>query len=152
MSEADWTSYRDHLTAFDLDAHSTPEFDAYAATLESRVRGEGIFDSDEIEDLSRNELIFDRSYVSELNGQIRSMKTRWMKDDQEATQWPDDFLIIGGSGCGDYYFISSSGAFSGVRIYEHETGETSEVATNLDSYYEHILGDIRTDKAKTTKA
>ena len=68
MSEADWTSYRDHLTAFDLDAHSTPEFDAYVATLESRVQREGIFESDDIEDFRHNELIFDRSYVADLNG------------------------------------------------------------------------------------
>ena len=80
------------------------------------------------------------------------MKAKWMKDDQEETQWPDDFLIVGGSGCGDYYFISASGAFSGVHIYEHETGETSEVAPNLEGYYEHILSDIRADKTRKTKA
>ena len=148
MSEADWTSYRDHLTAFDLGAHATPEFDAYMGKLEARVRNEGILDSEDIEDLGRNELIFDRSYLAELNGQIRASKARWMKDDQEDTTWPDDFLIVGGSGCGDYYFISSSRAFTGVRIYEHEVGETSEIASNLDGYYDHILEDIRADKAR----
>ena len=142
----DWTDYRAKANPFELSGRLTPEYSSYLETLENRVRREPKLSQDDIEDLGHNELIFDREFLIDLNRQIRSHQARWLATDVEDSSWPDDLLIIGGFGCGDYYCISSSGAFTGIQLYEHEVGRFVHVANDFDSYYETIMSDVRKER------
>lgn len=141
--EADCTEFRERDRPFSLSGRLPGDYAAYFASLESRVRAETSLTERDIGDVGHNELVFDRRFLEDLNRQIRSFSARWIATDSTDTHWPDDLLVIGGSGCGDYYCISSSGAFAGVRMYEHEAGAFSEFAESFDHYYEMIMADIR---------
>jgi hypothetical protein len=140
---SDWTDYRAKAHPFDLTGRFTPEFERFFNSLADRFRSEKILTKADIEDLGRNEFIFDTAFLTELNREMRSFKTRWLASDAEETYWPDDYLIIGGSGSGDYYCISSSERFRGIQIYEHEIGAFEDFAPDFDAFYETIMTDIR---------
>ena len=143
MSDEDWTDYRAQALPFDLSGRMSSEYSCYFAALGDRIRREPNVTPNDIEDVGRNELIFDPEFLVDLNRQMRSFKARWLATDAEDSDWPDDLLIIGGSGCGDYYCISSSGVFQGIQIYEHEIGAFEYFADDFDTYYESIMVDIR---------
>lgn len=143
MSDENWTDYRAKAYPFDLSGRMTPEYLRYFEALGDRLRSESYVTQNDIEDIGRNELIFERDILIDLNREMRSFVARWLANDTEDSRWPDDLLIIGRSGCGDYYCVSSSGAFKGIKIYEHEIGAFEHFADDFDSFYESIMIDIR---------
>jgi len=41
-------------------------------------------------------------------------------------EWPDEYLVIGESGCGDYYAIDIDDEDSSVYLWNHEQGDFSD--------------------------
>ena len=135
--------------SYKLDLRQIPELEIYFCSLESRLQSEAILSSEDIDDLIHNELIFDKEHITQLNNEVRSVKSTWIKGDKEETFWTDDFLIIGQSGCGDFYFLSASRSFLDVRFYDHEAEEISTVANHISEYYNYILQDLQNETTKT---
>ncbi len=57
------------------------------------------------------------SVVEWLNQQVRSCSAEWLPNQ---LSWPDDDWIVGEDGAGNYYTVSKSGDYCGVRFYDHE--------------------------------
>lgn len=118
----------------------------YLSTLKERLEREGFCESD-FEDISSNELIFDSSKVEAINVEMRSFKAIWLPMQVEPSFWPDDWLIIGGSGNGDYFCISKSGSFSGVYCFEHESLQFVSYASSLDDFYAKTMVIMRSRRS-----
>jgi hypothetical protein len=114
----------------------------YLSSLRGRLERVG-FGEPDFNDIAENELMFELSRIESLNSEVRSIKAFWSLEQTEAGYWPDDQLIIGGRGNGDYYFISKSGAFSGVRSFSHECLEVEEYARSLDDYFDKTMEIMR---------
>jgi hypothetical protein len=119
----------------------------YLTSLSSRLQLEGFNDSD-FADISKNELIFDPDRINILNQEIRSFKAYWNTGWQEPGFWPDDYLIIGESGSGNYYCISKSGEFHDVLCFEHELAEFNHYADSLDSFYNLVIETMQPRKTE----
>lgn len=46
--------------------------------------------------------------------------------------WSDSVVVIGDSGCGDYYSLDLDEVPAVVKSWDHETGEIEEVAASIE--------------------
>ncbi|MBL9080164.1 MAG: SMI1/KNR4 family protein [Planctomycetales bacterium] len=75
----------------------------------------------------RDDLLVDNVHVRDWMGAIFDDKP-----------WPRNLFCIGNDGCGDYYAISTDDVRCSVIFWDHETGELTEDAANLDEYFARI--------------
>lgn len=71
---------------------------------------------------SRMELSTDPERVAELNRHVRDdggSEVTWLR---EGAPWPEDWLVVGEDGCGNYYFLDLGAAVSPVLLYDHDAG------------------------------
>lgn len=122
-------------------------FRDYIASLKGRLDLEG-FNERDVADIESHELIHDLNRIYALNQEIRSYKATWLVEHREPQFWPDDYLVIGDSGSGNYFCISLSGAFDGVVLFDHEMAEFTPFAPSLDDFYISIIGDMQPRKAR----
>jgi hypothetical protein len=54
------------------------------------------------------------------------------------TSWPDDMLVIGDSGCGDFYCLDLSEEPPSVVCWNHETGEFEFTASSINQWYRKV--------------
>jgi hypothetical protein len=57
-----------------------------------------------------------------------------LRDGEWSAEWSRDRFAIGGSACGDTYFLDLTGTSSAVFLWDHETHEISETAPDLDRF------------------
>ena len=53
-------------------------------------------------------------------------------------KWPHTFLVIGSSGCGDYYYLDTEQDRPPVGCWNHETERFAEVASSINDWYQQI--------------
>jgi hypothetical protein len=53
--------------------------------------------------------------------------------------WPDEYVIIGENGCGDYYVIIKNAAEFTVGFADHEAMECNQFASSLDDFVAKLL-------------
>lgn len=53
--------------------------------------------------------------------------------------WPERLLVIGESGCGDYYAIQLDGGSEAVHCWNHEIGDFEESADSLAKFLEGLI-------------
>ena len=75
-------------------------------------------------DATKFELLNSPDNIIKLNQVVRS----WSSFD-----WPDEYLVIGQSGCGDYYAIDVDDEYSPVYLWNHEIGDFA-VEEQTDSF------------------
>lgn len=114
----------------------------FIESLSSRLADEPLNDED-VDEICKHELLRDAAKIISLNEELRQLKAHWTLDDTEPHPWPDDYFVIGDSGCGDYYCISRTGRFSGIVAYEHEMAAFRHFAADFDDYYELMMADFR---------
>lgn len=56
-------------------------------------------------------------------------------------QWPEQYVIIGENGCGDYYVVTKNSAKFSVGFADHEAMECNPFAANLDDFVAKLIAD-----------
>ncbi len=80
------------------------------------------------------ELMSDLMDVLDANQEVRFGPVTH-PDGHEFT-WPDQVLVIGEDGEGDYYCIDLAGEYSGVLFFDHQLVEFEEITESLSEYVE----------------
>lgn len=109
----------------------------YLENLSDRLASEGFSDSD-TKEIAAHELISDRKQPMQLNEYARNLITYWFVGWDEPVPWPDDFYIIGENGAGNFYCVSRSGLFPGVKEYDHECKGFVPWVSSLEEYTEVV--------------
>ncbi|MCH2201319.1 MAG: SMI1/KNR4 family protein [Fuerstiella sp.] len=123
------------LTGFSLRDDYKQLLDNFPSQLINVTRAD---DGSEREGLvSSVELMSDSADVLDVNHEVRSGSV--MHPDGNDFQWPDQVLVIGENGEGDYYCIDSTGKYSGVLLFDHQLVEFEEIAGSLSEYIELLL-------------
>ncbi|GAA5511156.1 SMI1/KNR4 family protein [Novipirellula caenicola] len=53
--------------------------------------------------------------------------------------WPDQYVIIGENGCGDYYVVTKNATQFSVGFADHEAMECNPFASNLDEFVAKLI-------------
>ncbi len=83
------------------------------------------------------ELLAEIAEVVDIN--IEARKGGVIDPDGEEFLWPEQLLVIGETGTGDYYCIDLSGEHTGVLQYLHQAIEFEIVAESLDDFVGMLL-------------
>lgn len=121
-------------------------FAIYIRTLANRLASEG-FSASDAADIATHELISDETRLTLLNESVRGFSTHWLAEWNEPGSWPEDHIVIGENGAGNYYCISLSGSYAGVLEYDHECKEFVPWADSLEGYYQEVMSIMRSRKA-----
>jgi hypothetical protein len=57
----------------------------------------------------------------------------------DGAAWPDQYFVVGESGCGDWYCLDTSHSPAPVVCWNHETAAFEPTAHSLSAFLEHIL-------------
>lgn len=85
------------------------------------------------------DLLRDVPSVIEINLEARSHPM--VAPDGIEYAWPDQFMIIGETGSGDYYCIDLNGEVEGVMQYNHQAVEFEVIADSMSDFIE-ILTEV----------
>jgi hypothetical protein len=107
----------------------------YPETLRSARRAEDGSSAEGF--VSDVELLSDLADVLLLNEEARCGSI--LDPDGQIFSWPDQLLIIGENGTGDYFGIDISGEHAGVLQYLHQPVEFEQISESLDEYIEMLL-------------
>lgn len=78
---------------------------------------------------ARCALITDYNAVLELNKELRKI----------VPEWPEDDWIIGQDGAGNYFVMSQSGFYPGVRFWDHEMNQIRDEFDSIDAFISDAL-------------
>ncbi len=56
-------------------------------------------------------------------------------------QWPDQYVIIGENGCGDYYVVTKTSTEFSVGFADHEAMECNPFASNLNDFVAKLIAE-----------
>lgn len=122
------------LTGFDLRSDYTQVINQYPQELLTVVRADDGTDSEGL--VSTVELMCDLADVLDINQEVRFGS---VPDPQgEEFHWPDQVLVIGENGEGDYYGIDLAEEYQGVLFFDHQTVEFEEITESLSEYVEML--------------
>ena len=106
----------------------------YPQHLTTAVRA--LDDSDSEGYVSDVELPLDLEVVIALNEEARL--DYLITPDGGECEWPQEFLIIGETGQGDYYCVDVSGEFEGVLQYDHQSVGWEIVAESVQDFIDFL--------------
>ncbi|MEQ9409664.1 MAG: SMI1/KNR4 family protein [Fuerstiella sp.] len=104
----------------------------YPERLKSAQRA--IDDSDEEGVVADAELLMDLESVLEINQEARS--DSFPDPEGQEFVWPQQFMVIGETGSGDYYCMDVRGEVEGVMQYNHQAVEFELIADSLQEFVE----------------
>jgi hypothetical protein len=107
----------------------------FPAELQTAVRSED--GSDDEGTVAEYELIQDPESILAINLESRAESV--LDPDGEEFFWPNQLIVIGETGCGDYYCIDASGEHSGVLLFENQAVEFSEIAESLQEFIDILM-------------
>jgi len=56
-------------------------------------------------------------------------------------QWPDQYVIIGENGCGDYYVVTKTANQFSVGFADHEAMECNPFASDLEDFVAKLIAE-----------
>jgi hypothetical protein len=118
-----------------LPADYVALLNAYPPHLLSAERAEDGHDSEGT--VSEVELLADPMQVVAINQEVR-MGTVHDPDGNEF-RWPDQLLVIGETGDGDYYCVDCDGEHPGVLQFRHHPVEFEFITDSLQEFVELLL-------------
>ncbi|HEY1188361.1 MAG TPA: SMI1/KNR4 family protein [Gemmata sp.] len=62
---------------------------------------------------------------------------------KDGEPWPEEFLVVGTNGGGDYWFVDRSGAKWGVWFWQHEAQEVEEHYDSFELYMAELRQVVR---------
>ena len=93
---------------------------------------------DESEGLvSQVEFIACLNDVLEINQEVR--KDSIAGPDGQLFEWPEQLLVIGENGEGDYYCIDTDKEHEGVLQYRHQTLEFEQISESINEFVELLM-------------
>lgn len=109
--------------------------DSYPQSLKHAMRA--IDDSDAEGTVADVELLADLDAVREINREARTDSVP--EPGGLEFFWPEQFLVIGETGGGDYYCIDVDGDVNGVMQYDHQNVGFEVVADTLEEFVEMLV-------------
>lgn len=83
------------------------------------------------------ELMAELSDIQEINHEVRLGTV--LDPEGREFRWPDQLLVIGETGDGDYYCVDTDGVHQGVLQFRHQSVEFLIIAESLDEFVEMLL-------------
>jgi hypothetical protein len=62
---------------------------------------------------------------------------------EDGEPWPDEFLVVGTNGGGDFWFVDRSGAKWGLWFWQHEDQEIEEHYESFEAYMAELWQEAR---------
>lgn len=109
--------------------------DSYPQSLKQAMRA--IDDSEAEGTVANVELLADLDAVLEINREARAGSVP--EPGGLEFFWPEQFLVIGETGGGDYYCIDVDGDVHGVMQYDHQNVGFEVVADTLEEFVEMLV-------------
>lgn len=117
-----------------LPAEYVQLLESYPPLLRAAVRADSGDDSEGI--VSEVELYLSPLDVLEINHEVRAIAI--LDPEGQEFRWPDQLLVIGETGDGDYYCVDLDGEHAGVLQFRHHAVEFEVVADSLDEFVEML--------------
>jgi hypothetical protein len=108
---------------------------AYPSNLRSAIRAEDGSDSEGT--VSEVELLADPIQVVAINREVRQGIVH--DPDGNEFRWPEQLLVIGETGDGDYYCLDCDGEHPGILQFRHHPVEFEIIADSLQEFVELLL-------------
>lgn len=109
--------------------------DQYPQALQFACRADDGSDTEDF--VSSVELLASDEHILEINREVR-LGTILDPEGLEF-RWPDQLLVIGETGSGDYYCVDTDGEHSGVLQFRHYSVEFEVIADSLDEFVEMLM-------------
>lgn len=103
---------------------------SYPAALQGLVRPNGI-------GVREYEFCHEPQLLKELNEDVRFGPV--IDSENILYDWPEEFLVIGDNGVGDYFCIDTNDAECNVLYFDHQLGEFFELGETLDTFVECLV-------------
>ena len=75
--------------------------------------------------------------VLKINREVRAISI--LDPDGQEFRWPDQLLVIGETGEGDYYCVDLDGEHAGVLQFRHHAVEFEVIADSLEEFVEMLI-------------
>jgi hypothetical protein len=83
------------------------------------------------------ELLESDVQILEINREVRTGTI--LDPEGQEFRWPDQLLVIGETGSGDYYCVDTDGEHSGVLQFRHYSVEFEVIADSLNEFVEMLM-------------
>ncbi len=107
----------------------------YPAALQNALRAEDGTDREGV--VATVELLSDPADVLEINHEVRACSV--LKPCGAEFFWPEQLIVIGETGAGDYYCIDADGEYDGVLLFEHQPVEFALVTETLNEFVDLLI-------------
>lgn len=125
----------ERLCEASLPADYRALLDSYPEVLRLAARADDGGESDGM--VADVELLANLQDIVEINREVR-LGTILDPEGQEF-RWPDQFLVIGETGDGDYYCVDADCEHEGVLQFRHHPVEFEIIADSLDEFVEMLV-------------
>lgn len=115
----------------------------YPSILATACRADSGDDSEGI--VSEVELFSSPVDVLEINREVRAVSI--LDPEGREFRWPDQLLVIGETGDGDYYCVDLDGEHAGVLQFRHHAVEFEVIADSLEEFIEMLIESFVTGDA-----
>jgi SMI1 / KNR4 family (SUKH-1) len=120
--------------------------ESYPSVLATACRADSGDDSEGF--VSEVELFSSPTNVLEINREVRAVSI--LDPDGLEFRWPDQLLVIGETGDGDYYCMDLDGEHAGVLQFRHHAVEFEVIADSLQEFVDmltesFVVGDTSDD-------
>jgi hypothetical protein len=109
--------------------------DSYPPALRVAFRADSGDDSEGV--VSEVELFSSPTDVLEINREVRAIAI--LDPEGQEFRWPDQLLVIGETGDGDYYCVDLDGEHAGVLQFRHHAVEFEVVTDSLEEFVEMLI-------------
>ena len=109
--------------------------DSYPQLLHAAFRADSGDDSEGV--VSEVELFSSPTDVLEINREVRAITI--LDPEGQEFRWPDQLLVIGETGDGDYYCVDLDGEHAGVLQFRHHAVEFEIIADSLEEFVEMLI-------------
>ena len=108
---------------------------SYPPALRKMVRADD--ESRDSGTVAEVELLAELPDLIEINREVRFCTV--LDPEGREFRWPDQLLVIGETGDGDYYCVDTDGEHQGVLQFRHQSVEFENVADSLDEFVGMLL-------------
>lgn len=133
----------EHLCDAQLPAEYIQLMKSYPSILAAACRADSGNDSEGF--VSEVELFSSLEDVLEINREVRAVSI--LDPEGQEFRWPDQLLVIGETGDGDYYCVDLDGEHTGVLQFRHHAVEFEVIADSLEEFVDMLTESFVTGDA-----
>lgn len=125
----------EHLCEAPLPAEYLQLLESYPTALQTACRADDGGDTEGI--VPEVELLASPEEILKINQEVRQGTI--LDPEGQEFRWPDQLLVIGETGDGDYYCIDTDGEHDGVLQFRHYAVEFEVIADSLNDFVEMLM-------------